>query len=84
MEANSVARNADPRLVALRSKLDEVLDDVLRHPGFGDVRIDIRWLKRGQKEVVISSAKQHRFVIPVDPADAGEPTPPAARSGKEE
>ena len=58
-----------PELRPLWSRLDEVLEDVLRHPGFGEIKIDTRWLKRGQKEVIIACGKQYRFVVPV-PDDA--------------
>lgn len=76
-DRHSIAHDHDARLVAMHTKIDELLLDVLKHPGFGDIRIDVRWLKRGQKEVVITCAKQHRFVVPVD---GGGPVGPSASS----
>ncbi|MDO4549999.1 MAG: hypothetical protein Q4C96_01965 [Planctomycetia bacterium] len=37
--------------------------DLMQHDGYGEMRIDIRILKRGQKEVIVSSGKQYRFVV---------------------
>lgn len=47
----------------LRSTLTTVLDDLLLHDGFGHIGIDMKILKRGQKEIVISCGKEYRFVI---------------------
>lgn len=35
----------------------------LKHDGFGDMRIEVRILKRGQKEVIVHCGKQYRFVV---------------------
>ncbi len=47
----------------LKKKLIELLDDVLDHDGFGDIRVEIKILKRKQKEVIIHCGKQYRFVV---------------------
>jgi hypothetical protein len=44
-------------------KLGDLFVDVLAHSGYGEIRIDVRWLSKGRKEVVLSSGKQYRFVI---------------------
>ncbi len=49
----------------LKTKLNELLDDVLLHDGFGDIRIEVKILKRKQKEVIIHCGKQYRFVVDV-------------------
>ena len=49
--------------VALEGKLMSLLDEVLAHDGFGTVRIDVRLLKKGQKEVILDCGKQYRFVV---------------------
>lgn len=60
-------------LPALKSQLNELLDDILAHDGFGTIRVDVRLLKRGQKEVILDCGKQYRFVVdfpaPVSAAD---------------
>lgn len=45
------------------SKLMELVDDVLAHDGYGDIRVEVRILKRHQKEVILHCGKQYRFVI---------------------
>ena len=47
----------------LRATLMSVLDDLLLHDGFGHIEIDMKILKRGQKEIVVSCGKEYRFVI---------------------
>jgi hypothetical protein len=45
------------------SKLNELCLDLLQHDGFGDLRLEVKILRRGQKEVIIHCGKQYRFVI---------------------
>lgn len=52
-------RKDDPVIQCICSRYE----DLLHHDGFGEMRIDIRILKRGQKEVIVSSGKQFRFVV---------------------
>lgn len=52
-----------PQQVAMKRKLDELLQDVLSHSGFGEVRIAVKWLSKGRQEVILSSGKEYRFVI---------------------
>lgn len=54
----------------LKFKLMELVDDVLAHDGFGDIRIEVKILKRRQKEVILHCGKQYRFVV--DMPDAAE------------
>ena len=50
----------------LKKRLLSLLDELLGHDGFGSIKIDIRLLRRGQKEVIIDCGKQYRFVIDFD------------------
>ena len=52
-----------PDAAAAWQKLGELFVDVLSHSGFGEIRVDVRWLSKGRKEVVLSSGKQYRFVV---------------------
>lgn len=54
----------------LKYKLMELVDEVLAHDGFGDIRIEVKILKRRQKEVILHCGKQYRFVV--DMPDVGE------------
>lgn len=47
----------------VKKKLLELLDELIAHDGFGSIRVDIRLLKRGQKEVIIDCGKQYRYVV---------------------
>lgn len=47
----------------LTDKLLMLVDDVLAHDGYGDIRIEVKILKRQQKEVIIHYGKQYRFVV---------------------
>ncbi|MBL8476822.1 MAG: hypothetical protein JNK71_12235 [Methyloversatilis sp.] len=48
---------------ALKSRLAGLLDELIRHDGFGSLSVEVRLLKRGQKEVIIDCGKQYRYVI---------------------
>ena len=45
------------------SKLGELYREVFDHDGYGDMRIEIRILRRHQKEVIIHCGKQYRFIV---------------------
>ncbi len=45
------------------TKLIELYTDLLKHDGFGELKVEIRILKRGQKEVIIHCGKQYRYVV---------------------
>lgn len=47
----------------VKHKLLQLLDDVLRHDGFGEIRVEVKILKRQQKEVILHCGKQYRFVV---------------------
>lgn len=48
-------------------KLHELYYELMRHDGFGEIRVEIRILRRGQKEVILHSGKQYRFVVDYPP-----------------
>ncbi|AFJ01449.1 hypothetical protein Q7C_270 [Methylophaga frappieri] len=47
----------------VKAKLMDLVDEVLAHDGYGDIRVEVRILKRHQKEVILHCGKQYRFVI---------------------
>lgn len=53
----------DSKTDMVKNKLLELFDDVLTHDGFGEIKIEMRILKRQQKEVILHCGKQYRFVI---------------------
>lgn len=52
-----------PPADALKARLSSLLDELIRHDGFGSLSVEVRLLKRGQKEVIIDCGKQYRYVI---------------------
>lgn len=36
---------------------------LIEHDGYGDLRVEVRLLKRGQKEVIVHCGKQYRYVV---------------------
>jgi len=44
-------------------KMLEVFKDLLQHNGFAEFKVEIRILKRKQKEVIIHCGKQYRYVM---------------------
>ncbi len=63
----------------IRNKLRDLYEELFRHDGYGELRLEIRILRRGQKEVIISCGKQYRYVVPFlgfrshDPGVIGKP-----------
>jgi hypothetical protein len=47
----------------VKQKLLDLFDDVLTHDGYGEIRVEMKILKRKQKEVILHCGKQYRFVI---------------------
>ena len=41
----------------------KLYDEVFQHDGYGDIRVEMKILRRGQKEVIIHCGKQYRFVV---------------------
>ncbi|WP_020158059.1 hypothetical protein [Methylobacter marinus] len=55
--------HTDTQTEPVKNKLLELLDEVLLHDGFGDIRVEVKILKRRQKEVILHCGKQYRFVV---------------------
>lgn len=49
----------------MKHKLLSLVDEVLAHDGFGDIHVEVRILKRQQKEVILHCGKQYRYVLDV-------------------
>lgn len=45
------------------SKISELYRSLFNHDGFGEMRVEIKILKRGQKEVIVHCGKQYRFLV---------------------
>lgn len=49
--------------VVIQEKIMELYSDLFEHDGFGRVTVEMRFLKRGQKEIIVSSGKDFRYVV---------------------
>ena len=56
--AGAITTNKD-----ILSKINTLYQEVFSHDGYGDIRIEMRILRRGQKEVIIHCGKQYRYVV---------------------
>ena len=54
--------NSDQQETA-KKQLMAIFDDAFKHDGFSDFKIEMRILKRQQKEVIIHYGKQYRYVL---------------------
>jgi len=52
-----------PTNAHVKAKLLELYDDVFTHDGYGQIQVDMRILRRGQKEVILRYGKEYRFVL---------------------
>jgi hypothetical protein len=41
----------------------KLYEEVFSHDGYGEIRLEMKILRRGQKEVIIHCGKQYRFVV---------------------
>ena len=62
---SDMAREMAPRDTneQVLAKVGELYGELFRHDGFGEMRIEVRILRRGQKEVILHCGKQFRFVV---------------------
>lgn len=61
------ATEDSPEVREVKDLLDRVFDEFFRHDGFAEFRVEMRILKRSQKEVILHCGKQHRFVLDFEP-----------------
>ena len=47
----------------VKAKILELYDELFSHNGYGEIKVDMRLLHRGQKEIIIHCGKQYRFVV---------------------
>ena len=53
--------------LAVVTRFIELYRELVAHDGFGEIRVEIRILKRRQKEVIIHCGKQYRYVVDFEP-----------------
>ena len=53
----------------VKDKMLALFDALLAHDGFGRLSVEMKILKRNQKEIILDCGKQYRFVIDMPPSD---------------
>ncbi len=54
---------SDTTNLDVKSKFNELYDELYRHDGYGRIEVELKILRRGQKEVILRCGKEYRFVI---------------------
>lgn len=47
----------------VKQRIEVLYNMLIEHDGYGEMSIEFKILKRGQKEVVIKCGKQYRYVV---------------------
>ena len=47
----------------VKRRISALYNMLIEHDGYGEMRIDFKILKKGQKEVIIHCGKQYRYVV---------------------
>ncbi|MCF7816331.1 MAG: hypothetical protein K9M54_00475 [Kiritimatiellales bacterium] len=47
----------------VKKRINALYNMLVEHEGFGEMQIDFKILKKGQKEVIIRCGKQYRYVV---------------------
>jgi len=58
---------------AVKAHIERLLDELVSHEGFGTLTVELRLLRRGQKEIILHCDKQYRYVIDFEPNEGRAP-----------
>ncbi len=47
----------------VKKRINALYNMLAEHDGYGEIRIDFKILKKGQKEIIIHCGKQYRYVV---------------------
>lgn len=64
--ANASART-DTGVEPVLARIADLFDACLRHDGHAGFRVEMRILKRRQKEIIVDCGRQYRFVLDFEP-----------------
>ncbi|MGL1958375.1 MAG: hypothetical protein OCD00_13770 [Colwellia sp.] len=64
------SKNSKPneKHAEILEQIANLYTELFNHDGYGDFRVEMKILRRGQKEVIIHCGKQHRYVVDCDSA----------------
>ena len=47
----------------VKKRMNVLYNMLVEHEGYGEMKVDFKILKKGQKEVIIHCGKQYRYVV---------------------
>lgn len=47
----------------VKKRIEALYNMLVEHDGYGELSIDFKILKKGQKEIIIHCGKQYRYVV---------------------
>jgi len=47
----------------VKKRIHALYNMLVEHDGYGEIHIDFKILKKGQKEIIIHCGKQYRYVV---------------------
>ena len=47
----------------VKKRIDALYNMLIEHDGYGEMSIDFKILKKGQKEIIIRCGKQYRYIV---------------------
>ena len=51
-------------------KIRDLYEELFFHEGFGELKVEMKFLKKGQKEIIIRCGKDYRYVVDYESAGA--------------
>lgn len=63
LEVNRISQSMLATNSPVKIRLLSLLDELVSHDGYGSLKVEIRLLRRGQKEIIIDAGKQYRYVV---------------------
>jgi hypothetical protein len=71
---------------AVLARIKTLYEMLFEHSGYGEMQIEIRFLRKREKEVLIRCGKQYRFIVPCEcvceECEDGCPEKPGCSEGK--
>jgi len=69
VEALDRSAALDAANATVLAKLQDLYREAFAHDGFAELKVEMRILRHGQKEVILHCGKQYRYVIDYRPAN---------------
>ena len=63
MEALDRSAAIEAANATVLAKLSDLYREAFAHDGFAELEVEMRILRRGQKEVILHCSKQYRYVV---------------------